>query len=63
MDEGEDLEEQPLVRNRSRRLPLGSSESTRSVEAIEESTPPITGQQDDINLRQHNANSFPSDEV
>ena len=62
-DEGEDLEEQPLVRNRSRRTSLGSKESANEVEVIEASTLPSTGQQGNSNPAQHNENSFQSDEV
>ncbi|XP_057449940.1 plant UBX domain-containing protein 8 isoform X1 [Lotus japonicus] len=61
-DEGEDLEEQPLVRNRSRRTTLGSSRSANNDEVIEASTPPAAVQQDDSNLPQQNDDSFPTDE-
>ncbi|XP_061337282.1 plant UBX domain-containing protein 8-like [Gastrolobium bilobum] len=60
-EEGEDLEEQPLVRNRSRRTSLGFRESAKDVEVIEASTLPSTGQQDDSNLPQLNGNSFPDE--
>ncbi|KAF7810194.1 plant UBX domain-containing protein 8-like isoform X1 [Senna tora] len=60
--EAEDVEEQPLVRNRSRRMSLGSTESAKDVEVIETSPLSSTGQQDSHNHPQHNGNSFTSDE-
>lgn len=62
-DEVEDVEEQPLVRNRSRRMHLGSTESAEDVDVIETSPLSSTGQQGRSNHPQHNGNAFHSDEV
>ncbi|KAI4327009.1 hypothetical protein L6164_019514 [Bauhinia variegata] len=61
-DETEDVEEQPLVRNRSRRMSLGSTESAKDVGVAETSTLSSTAQQDSSNHPGHNGNSFHSDE-
>ncbi|KAK7253026.1 hypothetical protein RIF29_37408 [Crotalaria pallida] len=60
-DEGDDLEEQPLVRNRSRLTSLGSTESGKEVDVTEASTLPSTGLQDDSNPPPHDRNSFPEE--
>ncbi|TKY55343.1 Plant UBX domain-containing protein 8 [Spatholobus suberectus] len=60
-DEAEDVEEQPLVRNRSRHMSPGSTGLDGGVESIEASTLPSTAAQDSSNPH-HNGNSFPSDE-
>ncbi|OIV94893.1 hypothetical protein TanjilG_22090 [Lupinus angustifolius] len=60
-DEGEDLEEQPLVRSRPRLASLDSTESDNNVEVIETSILPSTGPQDDSNPPQHDQNSFPDE--
>ncbi|KAE9606582.1 hypothetical protein Lal_00026309 [Lupinus albus] len=60
-DEGEDLEEQLLVRNRPRLASLDSTESANNVEVIETSTLPSTGPQDDSNPPQRDQNSFPDE--
>ncbi|KAJ1398093.1 UBX domain [Sesbania bispinosa] len=61
-DEDEDVEEQPLVRNRSRNISSGSTGSGRDVEFIETSILPSTTQQNSSNPPQHNEISFHSDE-
>jgi len=61
-DEAEDVEEQPLVRNRSRHISSGSTGSVKDVEFAEASTLPSTEPQETSNPP-HNRNSFPSDEV
>ncbi|XP_027334426.1 plant UBX domain-containing protein 8-like isoform X2 [Abrus precatorius] len=60
-DEAEDVEEQPLVRNRSRHISSGPTGLGNDAEFIEGSTLPSTAAQDSSNP-QHNGNSFPSDE-
>ncbi|CAJ1943592.1 unnamed protein product [Sphenostylis stenocarpa] len=60
-DEAEDVEEQPLVRNRSRHMSSGSTGSVKEVEFAEASTLPTTAPQENSNPH-HNRNSFPSDE-
>lgn len=65
-DDIEDLEEQPLVRHRSRHLPSDSLESSKEVgdiENVEDSPPSSPRQLDSGNNPQHNDDSFPSDEV
>lgn len=65
-DDVEDLEEQPLVRHRSRHLPSDSLESSKEVgviENVEDSPPSSPRQLDSGNHPQHNGDSFPSDEV
>ncbi|GMH09422.1 hypothetical protein Nepgr_011263 [Nepenthes gracilis] len=59
--EVEELEEQPLVRNRSRCLPAGSSEAHKEVEVIEVSPPP-SPQHATATDSQLNGNPFHSDE-
>ncbi|XP_050228897.1 plant UBX domain-containing protein 8 [Mercurialis annua] len=60
-DEAEDLEEQPLVRHRSRRTSSGSLDSSREVAAVEDSPPSSPGQNNLNSRPQHNGNAF-SDE-
>ncbi|GAB4834342.1 hypothetical protein Ancab_032596 [Ancistrocladus abbreviatus] len=61
-EEVEELEEQPLVRHRSRRMSPGSVEAHREVEETEVS-PELTPQYHAIaSHSQHNGNTFPSDE-
>ena len=64
-DEAEDVEEEPLVRNRSRHTSSGSAGLDKDVELAEASTLPstatVTATQDTSNPH-HNGNSFP-DEV
>lgn len=65
-DDIEDLEEQPLVRHRSRRMPSGFVESSKEVEVIEnlEDSPPSSPRQlNRDNHPRHDGDSFPSDEV
>ncbi|XVF13196.1 hypothetical protein REPUB_Repub08aG0187300 [Reevesia pubescens] len=61
-DEDEDVDEQPLVRHRSRQTSSGSGESAKVVGVIEASPPSSPGQQDIGNLPPNNGNTFPSDE-
>ncbi|XP_028759030.1 plant UBX domain-containing protein 8 isoform X3 [Neltuma alba] len=60
-DEAEDVEEQPLVRNRPRRRSLGSTESANDVEVVDIS-PQSSTEHQDRNNQQHNGSSFHSDE-
>lgn len=61
--EAEDVEQQPLVRHRSRRTPSGSGESAKEVGVLEVSPPSSPGHQGIGNLPPNNGNAFPSDEV
>lgn len=61
-EEAKDVEEQPLVRHRSRHTSSGSAESAKEVGVTEVSSPPSPGQPDVSNQPQHNGNAFPSDE-
>lgn len=62
-DEAEDVEEQPLVRNRTRRRSPGSTESVKDADTDADiSSQSSTGHQDRSD-QQHNGTSFPSDEV
>ncbi|KAE9596546.1 hypothetical protein Lal_00007811 [Lupinus albus] len=60
-DEGEDLEEQPLIRSRSRLASLGSTESANNVEVIEASMLASIGPQDSSGPPQRDQNSFPDE--
>ncbi|KAF1874028.1 hypothetical protein Lal_00041469 [Lupinus albus] len=60
-DEAEDVEEQPQVRNKTRRIPLGSTGLVREDEVIEDDTLPSVGQESSY-PPQHNENSFHTDE-
>lgn len=62
-DETEDVEEQPLVRHRSRRMSSGSVESAQDVGATEDSAPSSPGEQDMGNHPRHSGSVFPTDEV
>lgn len=62
-EEDEDVEEMPLVRNRStRHVSLSSTGSGKDAELIESSTPAGTTVPESSSPP-HNDNSFPSDEV
>ncbi|PQP96589.1 plant UBX domain-containing protein 8 isoform X2 [Prunus yedoensis var. nudiflora] len=61
-DETEDVEEQPLVRHRSRRMSSGSVESAQDVGATEDSAPSSPGEQDMGNHPRHSGSVFPTDE-
>ncbi|KAF8412316.1 hypothetical protein HHK36_000277 [Tetracentron sinense] len=60
-DEAEDVEEQPLVRHRSRRLSFGSMESSKEVGEMAVS-PPSSPEPHDIGNDQHNNDAFHTDE-
>ena len=62
-DEVEDVEEEPLVRHRTRRTSSGSPESAQDVGVIETSTLSSITQPEMRNQPDRNENSFPSDEV
>ena len=62
-DDTEDVEEQPLVRHRSRRMPPGSVEPSKEVGPSETSTPSSPGEQDMGDQPSHDGGAFPSDEV
>lgn len=62
-DEAEDVEEQPLVRHRSRRVSSGSVESVKEVEEMEDSPPSSPGPHDVGSPPRHNGDAFHSDEV
>lgn len=61
-DDTEDMEEQPLVRHRSRRVSPGNAESTESGPMVHSppSSLPLHNIQDN---RQYNGDGFPSEEV
>ncbi|KAL6174637.1 hypothetical protein ACLB2K_051283 [Fragaria x ananassa] len=61
-DDTEDVEEQPLVRHRSRRMPPGSVEPSKEVGPSETSTPSSSGEQDTGDHPSHDGGAFPSDE-
>ncbi|KAF0924334.1 hypothetical protein E2562_010027 [Oryza meyeriana var. granulata] len=59
-EETEDVEEQPLVRRRSRRIPSGNTESAQPVYTVD--SPPSSSQpQGNLNDRQNNGDDFPSE--
>ncbi|XWS61826.1 hypothetical protein CRYUN_Cryun07bG0158500 [Craigia yunnanensis] len=60
-DEAEDVDEQPLVRHRSRQTSSGSGESANEVGVVEASPPSSPGQQGIGNLPSNNENAFPSE--
>lgn len=62
-DEAEDVEEQPLVRHRSRRMSYASINSGRENEEAEVTPPSSPGQDDDINHPPTNIIDPPTDEV
>ncbi|KAF7127234.1 hypothetical protein RHSIM_Rhsim11G0003600 [Rhododendron simsii] len=61
-DEAEDVEEQPLVRHRSRRMSYASINSGRENEEAEVTPPSSPGQDDDINHPPTNIIDPPTDE-
>ncbi|XP_065858184.1 plant UBX domain-containing protein 8 [Euphorbia lathyris] len=61
-DESEDVEEQPLVRHRSRRTSSGSMDSIREVGVAETSPPSSPRQNNSSGHMQHNGTAFPTDE-
>ncbi|XP_028054957.1 plant UBX domain-containing protein 8-like isoform X1 [Camellia sinensis] len=61
-EEAEDVEEQPLVRHRSRRMPSASVDSAKEIGEVEITPPSSPGQDNSINHPPHNANDFQSDE-
>ncbi|OVA14152.1 UBX [Macleaya cordata] len=60
-DEAEDVEEQPLVRNRSRRMSSGSGESLKEVGEMEESPPSSPGPHDITGHPPRNGDAFPDE--
>ncbi|XP_071723553.1 plant UBX domain-containing protein 8 isoform X2 [Rutidosis leptorrhynchoides] len=61
-DEAEDLEEQPLVRHRSRRVSPGSMESGKDI-GVDDTSPPSSPEDHGVvNPRQHDGSAFASDE-
>ncbi|OMO79429.1 hypothetical protein CCACVL1_13680 [Corchorus capsularis] len=60
-DEDEDVEEQPLVRHRSRQTSSASGESAKEVGVVESSPPSSPGQQDIGNHPPSNGNAFPDE--
>ncbi|XP_042478267.1 plant UBX domain-containing protein 8-like isoform X2 [Macadamia integrifolia] len=61
-DEAEDVDEQPLVRHRSRRVSFGSMESAKDVGEMTDS-PPSSPRPHDVGTdQQRNRDNFPSDE-
>ncbi|KAK9927324.1 hypothetical protein M0R45_024512 [Rubus argutus] len=61
-DDTEDVEEEPLVRHRSRRMPSGSVESAKELGPSVTSTPSSPVEQDMGNHPSHDGSAFPSDE-
>lgn len=59
-DDIEDLEEQPLVRHRTRHVSSGSIDSVKEVGEIGDSPPSSPGR-DNNNQAQNNGNDFPSE--
>ncbi|XWS38412.1 hypothetical protein CRYUN_Cryun19dG0129000 [Craigia yunnanensis] len=59
-EEAEDMDEQPLVRQRSRQTSSGSGESSKEVGVVESSPPSSPGLQGKGNLPSNNGNAFPS---
>ncbi|PIA49592.1 hypothetical protein AQUCO_01300403v1 [Aquilegia coerulea] len=62
-DEAEDVEEQPLVRQRSRRVSFGSDSIREASEMDDDSPPSSPGPHDIGDHPQNNGAPFPSDEV
>ncbi|KAG8057477.1 hypothetical protein GUJ93_ZPchr0002g24350 [Zizania palustris] len=59
-EDTEDVEEQPLVRRRSRRIPSGNAESAQPVHMVD--IPPSSSQpQGNLNVHQNNGDNFPSE--
>ncbi|XP_038725700.1 plant UBX domain-containing protein 8-like [Tripterygium wilfordii] len=61
-DEVENVKEQPLVMNRSGRIPSGLVESSKEVAVVEASSPSSPGLHDTDYHSQRNGDAFPSDE-
>ncbi|KAI7987545.1 Plant UBX domain-containing protein 8 [Camellia lanceoleosa] len=61
-EEAEDVEEQPLVRHRSRRMSSASVDSAKEIGEVEITPPSSPGQDNSINHPPQNANDFQSDE-
>lgn len=61
-DEGEDIEEVPLVRHRSRNASIGSADTGRDVEEVDVSPRLSPRNHDSLNTPQVDGNDFPSDE-
>ncbi|KAK6935334.1 UBX domain [Dillenia turbinata] len=61
-DDAEDVEEQPLVRHRSRRMASGSLGSTKEVGVVEVSPPSGPQHHTIVSHPQQNGNAFPSEE-
>ncbi|XP_054823393.1 plant UBX domain-containing protein 8-like isoform X2 [Prosopis cineraria] len=57
-DEAEDVEEQPLIRNRSRPVCLGSTDFAKNTDVIETSTLSSLGNHDNSKNPQHNRNAI-----
>lgn len=62
-DEVEDLDDQPLVRHRSRRMSSGSAESAKEVEVVEDSPPSSPRQPDRGASPVRNGDAFHSQDV
>ena len=62
-DEAEDVEEHPLVRNRSRHMSSCSIDSAKEVGEIDVSPPSSPLRHNDINQPQHNETDFHMEEV
>lgn len=62
-EEVEDIEEQPLVRHRSRRTSLGSVDTGRDVVETDVSPQSSPRPDADLNAPRVNGNNFHSDEV
>ncbi|KAL2547358.1 Plant UBX domain-containing protein 8 [Forsythia ovata] len=60
-DESEDVEEQPLVRQRNRHVSSDSLDATKYNEGVEVTPPPLS-QHDNLHQSQQNGSIFPSDE-
>ncbi|XP_044485014.1 plant UBX domain-containing protein 8-like isoform X2 [Mangifera indica] len=60
-DEAEEVEEQPLVRHRSRHLSSGSMDLPKEARVAEASSPSSPVQRDISDLPQHNGNVFPDE--
>lgn len=60
-DEAEDMEEQPLVRNRSRRASSGSIESLKEVGEMDEGPPTGPGSRVITDHPLHNGGTFPAE--
>ncbi|GFP85174.1 scarecrow-like protein 28 [Phtheirospermum japonicum] len=61
-DEDEDLEEQPLVRRRRRRVSSGPINTANNTEEVDVTAPSSPRQQDNVRDSEENRSVFPSDE-